>query len=335
MQIKSLRIKYYRSWAINDTASADAVARLKKLELYDKLKAEGCHSTTRLEVIGWSRATYYRWLKRYNQQGWSGLEAQSCRPRTIRTHEWTKQHEQAVLHLRQRYRLWGKRKIWKGLNRDHGFNLSISTVGRILKRLMELNHIRPVAFYYGQIKPKRQRQFKHHAKRWRYGMKAKQPGALIQVDHMSVSFTEGFSLKEFKATCPVTGTTVMRTYSSASSRNARRFLEYLITQLPFDLISIQVDGGSEFRDEFEGACERLNLPLFVLPPRKPKWNGCVERANGTTRYEFYPFYDGALTIAAVNCGIEIYQHYYNHYRPHDGIGLETPMSYYQQLIQAA
>lgn len=282
MQIKSLRIKSYRSWTINDTASADAVSRMKKLELYDKLKAEGCHPAICLEAIGWSKATYYRWLKRHVQQGWVGLEARSCCPRTIRTREWTKQHEQAVLHLRQRYRLWGKRKIWKVLHRDHGFKLSISTVGRILKRLMRLKRIRPVAFYYGQIKPKRQRQFKHHAKRWRYGMKAKQPGELTQIDHMSVSFTEGFSLKEFKATC-----------------------------------------------------SRLNIPLYVLPPRKPKWNGCVERANGTTRYEFYPFYEGALTIAAVNREIETYQHYYNHYRPHDGIGLETPMSYYQQLIQAA
>ena len=47
--------------------------------------------------------------------------------------------------------------------------------------------------------------------------------------------------------------------------------------LPFDLISIQVDGGSEFRDEFEQACEVLKNPLFVLSPRKPNgmvvWNG--------------------------------------------------------------
>jgi len=167
----------------------------------------------------------------------------------------------------------------------------------------------------------------------------------MQIDHMSVSFTEGFALKEFKATCPVTGTTIMRTYSRASSRNAKRFLEYLIEQLPYDLISVQVDGGSEFRDEFERVCEELKIPLFVLPPRKPKWKslpreqrecfgyGCVERANGTTRYEFYPFYEGALTIEAVNQEIEVYQQYYNHYRPHDGIGLETPMRYYQQLMQ--
>ena len=128
----------------------------------------------------------------------------------------------------------------------------------------------------------------------------------MQVDPMSVSFTEGFALKEFKATCPVTGTTIMRTYSSASSRNARRFLDDLIAQLPDALVSVQVDGGSEFRDELESACQAPGIPLFVLPPRKPKWNGCVERANGTTRYEFYPFYEGALTVAAVNKALADY-----------------------------
>lgn len=89
--------------------------------------------------------------------------------------------------------------------------------------------------------------------------------------------------------------------------------------MPFEVSSIQVDGGSEFQDEFEQACEVLGIPLYVLPPRKPKWNGCVERANGTTRYEFYPFYEGALTTTAVNRKLKECQHYYNHYRPHDGV----------------
>ncbi len=78
--------------------------------------------------------------------------------------------------------------------------------------------------------------------------------------------------------------------SSASRRNAKRFLEYLVEQLPYDLISIQVDGGSEFRDECEDACSQLTIPLYLLPPKKPKWNGCVARAHGTTRYAFTPFY---------------------------------------------
>ena len=73
MQIKSLRIKSYRSWPIADNASTEAIARIKKLELYEQLKSEGCSAVLRLQAIGWSKATYYRWLKRYRQQGWSGM----------------------------------------------------------------------------------------------------------------------------------------------------------------------------------------------------------------------------------------------------------------------
>ncbi|WP_424945853.1 hypothetical protein [Candidatus Spongiihabitans sp.] len=42
MQIKSLRIKSYRSQAIADTTSEPAIARIKKLELYAELKSAGC-----------------------------------------------------------------------------------------------------------------------------------------------------------------------------------------------------------------------------------------------------------------------------------------------------
>jgi len=35
----------------------------------------------------------------------------------------------------------------------------------------------------------------------------------------------------------------------------------------------------------------------------------------------------------MNKELKVYQDYYNDYQPHDGIGLETPFDYYQQLIQ--
>ena len=145
MQTRSLRIRSYKSWRVNTTASPFAKARLKKLELYATLRQEGCSSVTALEALGWSRATYYRWHKRYQTQGWAGLEARSTRPRRQRQRQWTKQHEQQVLHLRQRHRLWGKRKLWKVLCRDQGFTLSISTVGRILKHLVARGRVRPAA----------------------------------------------------------------------------------------------------------------------------------------------------------------------------------------------
>ena len=319
MQIKSLRLKSYRSWAVNDRASVEALARLQKLEWYEKLRQEGCSSSTRLEIIGWSRATYYRWLKRYRRGGMGRLESRSRGPRRRRSPTWSRQQEQQVLHLRQRFPLWGKRKLWRVLVRDHGWTLSESTVGRIVTALMRRGRIKPVAFYYGRVKPKRRRAFQRHAKRWRYGMKGRQPGELVQLDHMSLSFPQGKTLKEFKAVCPVTKWCVLRVYSRATSRTARHFLQYLIQQMPFPIRSIQVDGGSEFMAEFEQACQDLNLPLFVLPPKKPEYNGCVERANGASRYEFYPFYRGPLTLNAIHRELTQYQSYYNSYRPHDGM----------------
>ena len=44
MPTKSLRIKSYRSWTINDTSNEATIERLKKLELYTRLKTESCIS---------------------------------------------------------------------------------------------------------------------------------------------------------------------------------------------------------------------------------------------------------------------------------------------------
>ena len=65
-------------------------------------------------------------------------------------------------------------------------------------------------------------------------------------------------MKEFKATCPVSKWSGLQVYSRATSRNAKRFLAYLQEQAPFPIRSLQVDGGSEFRDEFEQACQEAN-----------------------------------------------------------------------------
>ncbi len=50
---------------------------------------------------------------------------------------------------------------------------------------------------------------------------------------------------------------------------------------------------------FQCACEALRIPLEVLPPRRPRWNGCVERANRSARIEFWNRYDEPLTVASV------------------------------------
>jgi len=44
---------------------------------------------------------------------------------------------------------------------------------------------------------------------------------------------------------------------------------------------LQIDGGAEFKANFERACHALGIQLLVLPPRSPRLNGHVERAHRT------------------------------------------------------
>lgn len=334
MQIISLRIKSYRSWAIDDTTPTEAVERLKKLDHYHSLREQGVGEELALNIIEWSRATFFRWQKRFDEQGLKGLISRSRRPHNSRKPEWTKQQEQQVLHLRRQFPSWGKLTLWKILTRDSDFRLSVSTVGRILARAVRLGRIKPCAVFYGRVKTKKQRSFTSHAKRWKYKMKAQKPGEMIQIDHMTVALAPDSYIKEFKAVCPVSKQLVARACRQATAHNARDFLRTMIKEMPFEVLSIQVDGGSEFMAEFEEECARLNIPLYVLPPKRPQYNGCVERTNGTSRSEFYPFYQGALTVEAINKELRSYQNLYNDYRPHQALDLLTPNEYLQMLAAA-
>ena len=93
-------------------------------------------------------------------------------------------------------------------------------------------------------------------------------------------------------------------------------MHYVREQLPFALQTIQVDGGSEFRKDFESACKALQIPLYVLPPRSPELNGRVERCNRTLRYEFYPLYDGLFDFTVLREALAGYMDIYNTFRPH-------------------
>ncbi len=137
----------------------------------------------------------------------------------------------------------------------------------------------------------------------------------------------GQTLKEFRAVCRVSKFMVTRVYSRATATNAKRFLMDLLGTLPFPLLSAQVDGGSEFIAGFEDACEELRVPLHVLPPRRPQWNGCV------AWIEFWSLYDGPLTVAGVTPALA-YEFFYNYQRPHASLAHRTPNEYLVSLEAA-
>lgn len=333
MQIKSLRIKSYRSWRIDDTHISNiARERYHKIQLYEQLRIEGCSEITALKAIQTSRPTLYRWKNKLQQEGPKGLEPGNTKPKNTRKPTWSRELELKIMALRKKEPCFGKYKINALLKRDFGIHAGVAKVGRIISKLIKTGQIKAVSALLGRRHSKKKRIFNKHAQRWKYGMKAKKPGELVQVDHMSVQYP-GSSIKHFKAICPITRVMVAHVYRSATSKHASQFLEKIMAEMPFKIYSIQVDGGSEFMKYFEEACLEKGIKLYVLPPRSPEFNGNVERCNGSTRDEFYSFYEGTYDPPVVNIHLKRYQDRFNSYRPHQALQYMTPMEYYKSNFQ--
>lgn len=110
-----------------------------------------------------------------------------------------------------------------------------------------------------------------------------------------------------------------------SAREAAAFLEHHVlpvyAEAGIPLREVVVDGGPEFRGEFERTCRRLGVRLHRLPPRSPDLNAFVERFQGTVlhlhyRVAFrYRFYTSAEDIDA---DLQAFLRFYNFERPHRG-----------------
>jgi len=204
-------------------------------------------------------------------------------------------------------------------------------VGRILKRLKERGVLH---------QPPRNgvSTHKHHhprpyAVRKPKGYPVRHPGDLVQVDTLDVRPLPGAVFKHFTATDMTSRWDVLEAHTRATATTAAHFLDTLQKRLPFPLRAVQVDGGSEFQAQFEAECQRRSIQLFVLPPRSPKLNGCVERAHRTHTEEFYEVEDFPLDIAGLNQALRVWEHTYNTIRPHQALDYFTPRQYLLQCQQ--
>ena len=84
---------------------------------------------------------------------------------------------------------------------------------------------------------------------------------------------------------------------------------------------------AECQAVFEETCQARGIRLFVLPPRSPKLNGCVERAQRTHTEEFYEVTPFSLEIAALNRELLAWERTYNTVRPHQALGYLTPAEF--------
>jgi len=282
--------------------------------------------------FGISPQTFYRWKNRFDRYDLTTLESQSSRPHRIPKPQTPPQVVERVKELRERYPRWGKNKLAVLLRRET-IEISASTVGRVINRLKEKGLlVEPVNVTMAKRARKRRRK-PRYAIRKPKEYKIQGPGDLVEVDTLQVILIPNEIRYQFSARDVVARFDGLRAYKSQSSVKAANFLQYLQKKFPFKIKAIQIDGGSEFKKHFEQECEKREIMLFELPPRSPKLNGHVERANRTHREEFYEVEEIDLSIEEHNRQLEEWEYVYNHIRPHQALDYLTPNEYYQLWLK--
>jgi len=280
--------------------------------------------------FGISRPTLDRALKRYQPRRLASLEDVPSRPRRLRQPTWTPELLDAVRQERERYPRWGKEKI-AIMARTQGWQVSTSMVGRILTDLKRRGVLRlPLRL---SLSKRTRAAPRPHAVRKPKEWRVLEPGDLIQFDTQKQTPEPGITIHHFGARDTVSRWDVVGVYSRATARNGRDFLQQVLARMPFSVKAVQIDGGSEFKAEFEEACAALALPLFVLPPNSPKLNGRVERSHRTHEEEFYECYEGDLTLRELRPALRAWESVYNRVRPHQALGYRTPLAWLEQHQQ--
>ncbi|MGH3594108.1 MAG: integrase core domain-containing protein [Pseudonocardiaceae bacterium] len=295
-----------------------------RLAMLDWHAANGANVSRTARHFGFSRPTVYRWRARYDRHRLESLEDRRSAPRRRRRPTWTLAQLVAVRRLRTQYPRWGKDKLAVLLRRE-GLGLSVSMVGRILARLRQTGELHEPR---GRRISARKRAWRRpHAVRKPADWAVERPGDLVQLDTLDIRPIPGQVFKQFTARDVVSRWDVLELRTTASARQATAILEALATRLPFPVRALSVDNGSEFMAEFETACAERGIALLTLPPRSPKLNGSVERANRTHTEEFYEVTDAEPDLIPLQVALLAWETTYNTVRPHQALGYLTPAEY--------
>ena len=273
--------------------------------------------------FGVSRQSVHSWLLRYEQEGMPGLTERSHRPQRCE-HQMSSQVEVRVIELRRQNLYWGPKRIQYQLLREGIDPLpSVSGIYRALKRA---KMIEPGA------RKERDRKFK----RWERGG----PMELWQMDVVGgILLTDGSELKcltgvdDHSRLCVMAGLMVRATSRSVCDHFANAMRIHGVPQ------EILTDNGKVFTGRFgpkqsevlfDRICRENGIDHLLTAPRSPTTTGKIERFHRSLRTEFLTgrIFDSKSSAQEE---LDAWVVQYNTVRPHQGIGMVTPMSRFTSL----
>jgi transposase InsO family protein len=256
---------------------------------------------------GIARPVLSRWWARYQVGDLAGLQ-----PRSRRPHRSPSRHEPAMWDAIDAARDfgWGAARIADELGVGHG------TVQRALERSGRNRWPRaprrPVLRY-----------------------EKSRPGELLHLDLKYLPQLGKRPEFEYAAIDDFSREATAQIAGERSTVAATRFLEFVLTQLPYRVDAVMTDNDMMFTmryayystrlTRFEQALKSAGITHRLIRPRSPESNGKVERFIKTIDDECYRIVQPRTSRARVGA-LNLFLEYYNHARPHQSLGGVSPVT---------
>ena len=294
------------------------VTRMSLREEFVKLAMQaGANRRELCRRFGIAPKTGYKWLQRYTEEGSGGLEDRSRRPRRspLRT---AAEIEQRVLRMRREVLgCWGGRKLARRLLIEGGPPLAPSTITGILRRSGLLNQTAPA--------PRPFQRFERAAPNelWQMDYKGHFPsinGArchplTVLDDHSRFSLV-------LKACADERGETVRPALIDAFRRYG------LPAAMLMDNGSPWGAAGAQPFTAFSLWLIRLGIRVAHGRPYHPQTQGKDERFHRTLKFDVLRHFN-FTSLEHCQREFDTFRDRYNLKRPHDALGLETPVTRYR------
>jgi transposase InsO family protein len=272
--------------------------------------------------FGIARKTFYKWLKRFEQDFLKGLEDESRAPKRRRTREYTARQYDNVVMLRRQYLRYGKMKLLELYRRKYPGERTMSAWK--IQCIISASGL-----YYEPQKQARinQKRARSSARKKITELKRKpRSGFLLCLDTV-VRYYQGHKRYILTAIDRHTKIAFARMYTTHSSVSAQDFLHRLYLLLDGKIENVQTDNGSEFHRHFDAACQSLNLAHYWSRVKTPKDNAVNERFNRTLQDEFVSMGNMTTDTVEFNRRLTEWLIEYNFRRPHQALGYMPPINF--------
>ena len=281
--------------------------------------------------LGISRTRFYQWKKTFQTYGRDGLHPKRKQARRGRPHGLSLQDEQAILAVALAYPTRGPVFYAHQLG-GQGHDLSESSIYRHLQRVglahrqLRLAVLeRHSASHAGLLTERTRRELQRARGQGRH-VQASEPGELVCIDTFYVGRLKGvgkvWQVTACDAACSYAAARIIPANTAA---HAVRFLIEVLWPLyeaaGWPLQRVLTDRGSEFRGDFDAACDSFGIRHTRTKPRHAWTNGFVERLQGTILHEHWrvAFRRRYFTsYKQLEISLLHFLDFYNEKRPHQG-----------------